>query len=209
MKQKMVGLFLASLLAVSIVGVTFAYWTDTLTVEGSVTTGTFWGYLTYAGNHTDMTKGWDLTGAQIYGALSGGEAPYYDTLTIYAENVYPGYVGYLDWDMHWMGSVPAHVDVERPVLPDWLEVSCSIYSGTYPDYPYPYPGYVSLDVFLDWIVESQWHECYDIFVCMKFEVIEIDDPDTGETIIGPPQDEQFSFDMVFNFYQYNLDQEPV
>lgn len=207
MKTKIVGLFLTTLLALSLVGVGYAYWTDTLVIEGSVTTGTFWGYLT-------LDTYYDVEGknvGSVYAELGGAEEEadgelYNKLLTVSIKDAYPGYQAHIHWDMHWMGSVPAHVYVTGwEDLPNWLQISVYVMSTSpaedteWAAYWDPNPGQsMPFAEFLRLMEASQWHYCHDVHFCFQFDVIEND-----ELKIDPPQNAEITFGMQFNFYQYN------
>lgn len=210
MKTKVVGLFLSTLLALSLVGVGYAYWTDVLYIDGSVTTGTFWGYLTL---DTFYDVEWKEVGT-IDAVLGGAEIeadgePYDKTLTITIDNAYPGYMAHVHWDMHWMGSVPAHVDVTGLAsFPDWLDVDVYVMDSNIPDQFPPDSGTPlarGMEEFIELMEDSQWHYCNEVHFCFLFKVIE---DDLANPPIDPPQDETVTFGLQFNFYQYNLDPAP-
>lgn len=206
MNKKMMGVFLASLLSLSIVGASYAYWTDVLTITGTVTTGTFHGYLTLQDYYDEEWKEVGCVSAEL-SATGDDQYNDNDVLTITVNNAYPGYKFCIIWDMHWAGSVPAHVDVDLSELPDWLTARIEITSV---DYPVAHrnmlqPDILNLPKFKEMIEWSQWHMGDSIVVKMCFEVIE---DDNADPIIDPPQDTTTPFSMYFNFYQYNLDDDP-
>ena len=251
MKKKIIGLFLASLMILSMTGVAYAYWTATFRLDAVVETGSFWGYLTI-GDYWDNDDGVVVNGqskdeCDVYAWLDDyqPEALDYDNpgpnwpKALHIEikgpwetdptggpdyidpeaGAYPGYEAYVQWDMHWYGSVPAHVIINPedatvppqgayppsgayPDLPDWLVLEVWVDSSTHPEIT---PGLYTLDDFLTIIDESQWHYCDQIWVTFVFKVIEIDDPNDPDYPIEPPQDWLEEFDICFYFYQYNLD----
>lgn len=210
----MLGLFLASIFALSLVGVGYAYWYEYLYVDGSVTMGTFWGEMSLY-DYWDNDDGVEVYGrskdvGEIYCSLEDytEEADlllYPKTLTISIEDGYPGYCAWVWWDMHWVGTVPAHVDVTYPQdVPDWVEIRVWVmYSDVQ---AISEGGYISLEEFIAMVEDSQWHACNWVDVEFEICIVEYDDVVPP---IGPEPDSLYEFDICFDFYQYNLDPDPT
>jgi hypothetical protein len=106
-------------------------------------------------------------------------------LTITVTNAYPCYSVGIPAGIHYQGSVPAHVKeiiiTAPPELDVWIE---------------PLEGSPPLD-------EVQLHYLEEYFMYIWVHVIEIDDPDTGEPIIDPMQDTEYTFTIEIVLCQYN------
>ena len=220
MKKKMLGLFLASLFALSLAGVAYAYWSETFVLEGTVEMGTFWGemtldsywdwddYLVVYGKSKDVADICAFLGDE---ELEADGSLYSKSLTILIGGpldekycipgpggAYPGYTAWVIWDMHWWGTVPAHVEASiPPELPPWMVISVEVLSSTVVGIDV---GEYSLAEFNAIMEESQWHYCNEIVVEMEFYVLE----DDYLGILPEPGDD-CEFTLEYLFYQYNLD----
>ena len=132
--DKIAAIFIASIFALSGLGIAYAGWTDTLTITGDVTTGELkWEFgpapptVTdvyapppyYPTDHPDYNCdpniGFHGTYPQPYPVeknVGWGEAfivaP--DTIQLNVYNVYPGYYNHLDFWVHYIGSIPGKID---------------------------------------------------------------------------------------------------
>jgi len=124
MKQrinKMAAVFIASIFALSGLGVAYAAWTDTITIDGTVTTGTLKWELEQPISHADFGLDWncffDLNGGtwvqmdKDVGSttveLEPGEHPHVMTLTF--DNAYPYYANHISFAVHSYGSIPLRI----------------------------------------------------------------------------------------------------
>lgn len=122
MKTKMAALFATVLIALAVVGFTYAYWTETLTIEGSVATGELDVEYTTA-TCKDIE---DIDTGTCDVVLSDGDGDGdMDTATITIGNAYPSYVCDVDLTIHNCGTIPLKVVgvVITNTHPDELEVT--------------------------------------------------------------------------------------
>jgi hypothetical protein len=225
MKQAKIGaIFLMSLIALAGVGSGYAWWTEDLVIDGEVELGTFGWYLTL---WSDYTIGDDKL-IVVHYAWREDNVPdpnqYYDTIKFYARNMYPCVTYVLDWDMHFWGTVPGHIDDivvittidGSPVvgLPDYLDLYVYHWSSNLLDYngnslppPVDADGYMSFGAFIQWLLASQWHENGYIDVDFNFHFVEEGmDYWDGTPVpdgVEPPQGTSFGLTITFKGVQYN------
>jgi predicted ribosomally synthesized peptide with SipW-like signal peptide len=98
MKTKMIALFAVLVLSVALAGTAYAAWTDQISINGTVTTGTF-----------DITITASGSGASV------GD----DTATFVINNAYPGMTGTASITISNTGTVPATLEsmVVSPAAP--------------------------------------------------------------------------------------------
>jgi hypothetical protein len=143
--MRKIGLLCLTLvLALGALGVGYAHWTDTITIEGTVNTGSvdinveyYSGTDVYKDLGTEgvVTVYWlrDACGALVW---SSGQAPANgllvasakaepgptdDTVVISYNNTFPCETLVADFIVHYTGSVPAMVDAEFTSADEWLE----------------------------------------------------------------------------------------
>lgn len=120
-------LFGVLILALAAIGVGSALWSETLTIDGDVTTG-----------NVDVEFDFVFTddlGAE--GECSHTGAP--NELTVTMANVYPTYECHLQFDVRNDGSIPVLVDEPVWVMPPEITVTSNFCYGD--DFPLPAPGW--------------------------------------------------------------------
>jgi predicted ribosomally synthesized peptide with SipW-like signal peptide len=184
MNYKKLYLPIAIFLALSVLGVSMAYWTDVLTVNAEIRTGTLeavWSNPTFLEIIEEEWK-----------EVAYCEAIFEEkVLTITVTNAYPGYICGIDAGIHYQGTVPAHIKNVTITAPPELEVWITpihIVNGTlvFSDMQEMY-GY-------------QLHYLEEYFMYIWVEVIEIDGPDIW---IDPMQDTTYEFTIEIELVQYN------
>lgn len=120
--NKMAAIFIASIFALSGLGIAYAAWTDTITIDGTVDTGTLkWefvpGSATQKPDDPDWNCFWDLeTGtrtemdkdvAHTYVTFEDDPHPHIMTVTL--DNAYPYYYEHIAFRAHCYGSIPMKI----------------------------------------------------------------------------------------------------
>ena len=131
--NKMAAIFIASIFALSGLGVAYAGWTDTLTITGDVTTGDVNWVVnlpitmsdTFAPPPIYPTPTPDLNCDPNLGFNGMGSQPFYveknvgwgestliddHTISMIIYNAYPGYYNHIDFWVHYIGSIPGKID---------------------------------------------------------------------------------------------------
>lgn len=173
-------------------GAAYAYWYDTLTVDGTVTTAYFnvelslpttWYYdceWKDVVTENDISFLWDKIDP---------DPDAYDKITITVNNAYPGYHGAIRIGIVSTGNIPAHMKGD-PVITTvdeidvWFAKEGQVCDPPYDD-PFPYC----------WQLHQQ-----EYFFMIHFEVIE--DDYAG---ILPQQGATYTFTITFPLIQYNYD----
>ena len=237
MNTKISALFLMMLMALGVTGIGAAYWNHSLQVTGTFTTGTFgvdWSLHCYGHNGWKCMGIDEITGDEIWEEIATFDATYDNTvdpkmLTMTLTNGFPSLWWWIYFDIHCIGSVPAHLknfDIEAsledvPVgsiedLP-WLQLGVWVLWPGEPTPPHPeYPDdpeylYAWAEEYLDGpyyteeelfpLLEGyQMHYCDYIWFFMMFHLYE---EDTVTPIISPPQDSTLDFTITFDAVQFN------
>ena len=201
--NKMAAIFIASIFALSGLGITYATWTDTVIIDGTVTTGELKWELVQPISHADFGLDWncffDLNGGQwvlmdkdvgsTSAILEAGDHPHVMTVTI--DNAYPYYGNHISFVVHNYGSIPLIIwKVDFIVDGEIIE---TIYA---PD------QYVYLDLdddkeddFEIWWGNSfgdQLHFCQSRDISFKILVLQ-----------PAPQNSHLTFDMEYVAIQWN------
>lgn len=156
--MKKIGLVvLALMLALGALGVGYARWSDTITISGTVNTGSVnINVVQYSG--TDIYKMPDDSLFRIHWYTARPEPPEGgllvssavaqpgtedDTVVVTFDNVFPCQDFIVDWLMQYVGTVPAHINVAWSVdgIPaEWVVVTKNDGMAGYDDsYPLPEP----------------------------------------------------------------------
>jgi hypothetical protein len=218
---KLGAIFLASVIALAGAGAAYAWWVDELTVNGNVTLGTFGWELTLEDIYVhDDYKNIVVEFAEIYDSDQGGHD---DTIYFSADYMYPCVTLELEWDMHFWGSVPGHIDsipyditIEdvstQGVIPDYMDLYCVVWLSTVFDYqgnllPIPIEEEMSICEFFGWLLQSQWHECQWLEVSFFLHFVEegmnYHDGTPVPAGVEPPMLTDFGFSITYNGVQYN------
>ena len=100
MKGKMVAIFATLMVTLMVAGLTYAMWTETITISGTVNTGNVDVSWTVGNGYDSETDEKDVS------SISGTVSADGNTLTVTIENAYPCIDYYLPIDLHCDGSVP-------------------------------------------------------------------------------------------------------
>ncbi len=222
-KTKMAALFLALMLAMGVSGFAYAWWTDTLTIHGVVDTATF---------------GWELTLDEYWVWHDGKDIVYLDAylcdfiypewgpvegyakrLEIDIDDLYPGALCEVWWDIHFYGSVPGHITsidialtlngVPLMEIPPWLVFMVR-------------PGDNNLGLPYEWMTISrlaelfgvhQWHMSDWCVVHTLIRLVETDmvfnDGSVVPAGVEPPQGATIELTISINGEQYNVGTPPT
>jgi predicted ribosomally synthesized peptide with SipW-like signal peptide len=101
MKSKMAALFATVLIALAVVGFSYAWWNETLTINGTISTGNL------AVEFTDVTCN-DNEGTLNVGTCSAS-ATEQQKVTVTMDNAYPCYECDVDFMIHNIGTIPAKI----------------------------------------------------------------------------------------------------
>jgi hypothetical protein len=218
--MKKIGLLvLAVVFAVGALGVGYAHWSQTLYVDGSVTTGTYLvGFETCSTDDggttldplTDPAKDVGSTEAELLDLVGDhGGIDIFETLSITLDNVYPGYKSRVDFDIGNGGTVPGNV--VNPI---------NIVSASHDtDPPLPIELYETTEIIIaiDWVyIRIAWHStvqpavfqidpCQVVDYYLTFEVLQDNgldplDPDYQLTAEGTT----VTFEIEIDTVQWNL-----
>ena len=219
MKTKMVALFLLAIMALGATGLAAAWWTDKLTITGTVTTGTFgWEWSLKGITISNDPKKIITANAE----LSKEDHP--KTLTITATDVYPCTDLELTFDLHFWGTVPGHLTgitatgtltladgtaITLKDIPPWADLSCEVISITkeLSDATTIVPGSIEIKELIGKLIGSQWHYCYSIVLLLKVHWVEEGMTYHDGTPVPPnvdvPQGAKLQFDVTVDGIQYN------
>ena len=179
---------LALFLAISVLGVSLAYWQDTLKISTEIKTGTFYGvwsdptqYRYWENEPKDV-----VLDEEIRYGVSQSDDTFHTYFLSVGNNVdwngaYPGYKICIPAGIQWQGSVPAHIyDIQYSGVPNWLVITYVPIgdSGPFED------------------LQLHWGEEYFFYICL--EVIEND----ADQIL-PQQLEVSDFEITFVLCQWN------
>ncbi|MBE3137081.1 MAG: hypothetical protein IMZ43_06800 [Thermoplasmata archaeon] len=125
---KLGAMFLVSLMAIAGVGASYAYWAETITMSGTVNTGSFNIEWSLGAIGDTETPGNDFSHVE---AVISGDG---NTLTVTVVNGYQCIEYYVNFDIHNAGTVPAHLGgfnvVGGNTPADWIWIGGDP-SGTY------------------------------------------------------------------------------
>jgi len=202
MKSRMVGLFAVALIALMVAGLAYAYWTDLLTIEGTVTTGTF-GWEWSVGEYGTSGDTKELIEFTI--TLSEDKK----TMTISAGDVYPCTKLWAYLDLEFVGSVPGiitDISVEGTLdgeelteVPDWIEIYCEV-TDVSENLKYQGITVGEWDIceLGEALIGTQWHEDDYIEVYIEVHFFECE-----ELEVEVPQDATLEFTVEVSGIQYN------
>jgi hypothetical protein len=233
MNTKISALFLLALLSLGVTGFAGAWWTATLKVTGTVTTGNFgmeWSLTSYT--ITNDTKG-IIKGTGVTLADYIGSHP--QTLAIDLQHVYPSTGLEIKGDMHYYGTVPGNISsvdfaglingsVAITQFPSWVfnEINLTYVSPeitlqkpaltTGSMWVLPHTGMYADGYPVLNLTHIQWHQSYhinfDVYIHWVEAGMYFNDP-WGQRW-GPvspgvevPQDTTLAFTLTFNVVQYN------
>jgi predicted ribosomally synthesized peptide with SipW-like signal peptide len=108
MKSKVAGLFAFVLIALAVVGFSYAWWTETLTIQGSVATGEL--DVGFTNNATQCSE-YITCKALLVDTDSDGD---YDKVDVTVNNAYPCGWCNVTFDIQNLGTIPAKIGT--PVL---------------------------------------------------------------------------------------------
>lgn len=178
MTKKLLFLPILLVLAVSTIGVTMAFWSDILTINGKLTTGTLdgvWSKPTFIPPWENEWKDIATIKVEVFPADP-------DKAYITVKGAYPGYQAYIGLGIHYQGSVPAHIKSIDIDAPPELKVWIDPLDGSNP-------------------IGYQLHYLDEYFFRVWVEVIEIDGPDGP--IVDPMQNTEYTFTVTIVLCQYN------
>jgi len=112
-----------------VLGVTYAHWAETLTIEGTVKTGTF--NVEISCTYSDNEKNRDVGKITCTYLVDHGTIEP-DKLTIEIENAYPGYRVYINIAVWNLGTVPAVLDSVTVTYPTGV-IAVDTDGDEYPD----------------------------------------------------------------------------
>lgn len=210
MKSKMVALFAALMVALMVVGFTYAMWFETLTIRGTIETGSFDVDLSlcHVFEIEDEEKPWV---ANASANLSQDNK----TLTISVVGAYPCYTFVIVFDIHNTGTIPAKLtnfniwgnltyadgtEVELEDVPEWIEGNWSLWlPGSDPHGDADYSGTDWLTLYQ--LVEGfQLDQCDMLVVAVQFHIFENLEADPP---IEPPEGAVLEFELTFDAIQWN------
>jgi len=174
MKTKMIGIFAALMIALMLVGVSYAMWEKTITITGTVYTGVvdveFCG-VTVSSDETKVVSSWDAVVTD----------PEHITVTI--DNAYPCIWYKIDADINNVGTIPVRIQsITVTGLPTYAEYTLS--------------GAVKGDqIDTTAMVTAGVHGAVD-FLPFDINIHLKNDPMT-------PMDDSFTFTVSINCVQYN------
>jgi hypothetical protein len=219
MKTKMAAIFLALIIALGMFGFAAAYWTNKLTITGTVKTGTFgWEWSLKEIKVTDDEKS-IITASAVLSA-----EPHPKTLTIEATDVYPCTDLELTFDLHFWGSVSGVItgitatgtltlaDGTKTTLtdiPPWVDLYCEVTDitaglSTETDIV---AGPISVTALITGLTGSQWYSSDRIWIFIKVHWVEtgMKYHDGTDVPVGVdvPQGATLKFDVTVDGKQYN------
>lgn len=108
MKSKMAALFATVLIALAVVGFSYAYWTETLTIEGSIAMGELDAEFSAATCEDNEVEPPEVGTCSVVLSDSDQDGDN-DTATITIGNAYPSYVCDVNLTIHNCGTIPLKV----------------------------------------------------------------------------------------------------
>lgn len=219
MNTKMAAIFLALIIALGMFGFAAAYWTNKLTITGTVKTGTFgWEWSLKEIKVTDDEKS-IITASAVLSA-----EPHPKTLTIEATDVYPCTDLELTFDLHFWGSVPGKITgitatgtltladgtvIKLDKIPPWVDLYCEVMdiSKELSDATGIKPGPIDVGTLIATLVGTQWHYCYHIDIFLGVHWVEYGMYYHNKTPVpigvDVPQGATLKFDVTVDGIQYN------
>lgn len=219
----------AIMLALAVSGFTYAFWTDHVEIVAEMTTGTFGWEMTLDGTYVNPNQ--DTKGIVTHWGdlidLDGDQRP--DKVIWVVEDLYPGILAEMLWDIHFYGSIPGHIEdvyVELRVteadgtettyneynLPDWFYIMFRM-RGTGSWDP---PADLNLDGtsrkvtligLIEWLEDSQWHQSESLGVSTWVELVEpgmtYGDGTPIPVSSEPPQGAVLRLEIGIDGIQYN------
>jgi len=206
--KKMIILFATVMIALVAAGFTYALWSDTLTINGTLTTGTF-------DVDLSLCHYWDIEGDKPWVAnATASLSTDNKTLTITVENAYPCFEFVVVFDIHNDGTIPAKLtnfnawgnltyangtEVELADIPDWIAGNWSIwYPGVDPHVNPPNATGTDFCTLFDELEGFQLDECDMLVIAVQFHIFE--DLQQG---IEPPEGATLEFGLTFDAIQWN------
>jgi len=142
MKTAKIGaLFLVALMALTGASAGYALWSDTLTVSGTVNTGTFNVDWSIENVRDSEIPGKDVSYVEWPPTISSDGK----TMTVVIQKAYPCIDYYIDFDLHSTGTVPAHFTGWTVQTSDsCVEVTCPSLAGVQLHYLDSYHGTIKV-----------------------------------------------------------------
>lgn len=178
-------LLMALVVALAAIGVASALWSKTLTVDGSVSTGTVDMTLVYGGSYENETYV-ENNLKDVASCTAGWVGDNSDELVVRVENGYPSFECWAEFEIMNTGTIPIHIyqpDLTINAGPDELTVELL-------DAPYTLPDNVVVDAcYAD---DTQLH-AGDVAYCAMYIHVEQ----------GAMQDHTYTFTGTIEGRQYN------
>ena len=216
--RKIVGIFAVLIIALMVAGFAVAYWTDKLTITGTVNTGTFgWEWTDVLMCVSEDTKGIVTLDFDTADTNNDGHD---DSISFTATDVYPCTDIGIWVTLHFWGNVPGKItaisvtgtlnDEPLTAVPDWVDIyceivdlSCNIASQT----GYSAGDKPSIDELISKLIGTQWHQSDYITVKIFAHWVEEGmlryDGSTVPDGVEVPQGATLEFTVTVEGIQYN------
>jgi len=200
MKTAKIGvLFLVGIMALAGASAGYAWWTEDLVIDGSITTGTFGAYWSLDCDVLIQDKDIATMTAELRdpeGVVGGCQECRYKTLYIDIQEAYPSLGIFFTLDWFWYGSVPGHLteitdvadityengDVELDV--DWSDIPWLFVMVRFYDEDGTTIDDLNLgtyeDTWMPWtdaynlLVSTQWHQGYHLYFDVYMHFVQYD-----------------------------------
>jgi hypothetical protein len=207
----MVALFASLMVALLVVGFTYAMWFETLTIKGTLTTGSFDVDLSlcHVFEIEDEEKPWV---ANATANLSADNK----TLTITVEDAYPCYTFVVVFDIDNRGTVPAKLtnfdvwgnityangtEVELEDIPEWIKGNWSLWKpSSDPHVNLPDESGTDWDTLFAFLEGYQLDGGDTLVIAVQFHIFE---NLQANPPIEPPEGAMIEFELTFDAIQWN------
>jgi len=211
--MKKIGLLsLALVLALGTLGIGYAAWTDTVYIEGDVTTGSvaweFWDFPGQADQGNDPNLFWDLEEPELTitqdkdvgnttVAYEVGAHPH--VLNVIINNAYPYYYNHISYYVHYYGSIPGRI--KEAVVKIGGEVVAVFNAASAP--------YAYLDFNGDQDADLQLHWGNKPYFGVQMHYCDAYDHSFSILVLQPaPQNATLEFTIEYTVVQWNEYEEP-
>ena len=184
--NKKLAIPIAIFLAISLLGVTQAYWTDELKIHASIKTGTFKGFWSVLVNTIQITGDWKELVCLDAWAHATDDYQAYAVIC----NAYPGVCASFEAGIHWDGTVPAHMD-GVPIY--------EVHKGAI-DGPIVDDGSVTITITPVTAGPFQLHKGFEYY--WRFEIC-LNEDDYGDPPYSPDQLETYYIIWLLDLKQWN------